>query len=572
MCGIAGVVGGDPRTLERMLDRLAHRGPDGRASANGQAARMGCTRLAIRGGAAGAQPLRTRTGLLAFNGEIYNLAELVKDCAWHGIEVDPESDTQVVGALLDIYGIRAVDRLNGMFALSFDDGERVHLARDPAGIKPLYYRGSRFASEIEPLLLGKERRLCSAAVARWLTFHVAWGEETFFEGVSRVVPGGIVTLPGGALVRAGDPALRPGAANPALDADRLRRVVSRAVRDTATQAACGVSLSGGLDSTLVAALLPRENLVAFHGRVREAGCDESGFARAAAQALGLELVEVPITAEACLEAFPRVVEALEEPVAGPGSIAQWLVARAAAQRVKVLYSGCGGDELFGGYARCAAMAFDRPPAGLEAYAPLFARAAGCAFPAGRALALLDRRPGALFSADFLAAHPAPAEEFQERFFANGLEPLAAAARAEREVVLPGLLQVEDRVTMAFGLEGRVPLLDRRLLKAAGRLGPEQRVDQAGTLKALLRDAAAPLLPPAVRERRDKLGFPLPLGEWLAGPWRGFVLDVLEDRRTKERGIADRDAAKRALDEAGRYDRGLVSLLAFELWCRRYLDE
>ncbi len=569
MCGIAGVAGHNVSGVDRMLAHMSHRGPDRSAVVQGGRATLGCARLSIRGGALGEQPRKTHRGLLVFNGEVYNSAELVKDLAWHGVTVDGASDTRIVGALLDIYGIRAVDRLNGMFALAWDDGETVWLARDPAGVKPLYYRGDRFASEIRPLL-DAPVRLCGAALARWLTFHYPFGEQTMFQDVLRVPAGGIVALPEGRLVRGSDHALRFSAANPALNAERLRKVVSRAIRDATPAGPFGVCLSGGTDSTLVAALAEGARF-AYHGRVAAPGCDESAYARAAAEALGLELIEIPIDARACLEALPQVIRSLEEPVAGPGSVAQWLVARRAANDVRVLMSGCGGDELFGGYARAVALVRDTPPAGLENYAPLFARAAGLP-PAERAFALLNRRSDGLFAPDFLAAHPAPREDFLASFSRGGLEPLAAAARAEIGTTLPALLQVEDRVTMAHGIEGRVPLLDRRLLRVAARLAPEARVDEAGRAKAMLRAAAAPHLPSVVSGRTDKMGFPLPIADWFAGPWRAFAREVLLDRRTLERGMIDSAGVERAFAPGGRYDRGLWSALALELWCRTFLDE
>jgi asparagine synthase (glutamine-hydrolysing) len=443
-----------------------------------------------------------------------------------------------------------------MYALAWDDGERVWLARDPVGVKPLYYRGDAFASEIAPLL-GAAARPCAAAVARWISFHCAYGEETFFEGVRRVPPGGIVTLPDGRVRRRGSPTLAPAPPNPALTAEMLRKVLARAVRDATPAEPFGIALSGGIDSTLVAALAEGAR-VAFHGRVAEEGCDESLYARAAATSLGIPFREVPVTAEACRDALPDVVRAMEEPAAGPGVLGQWIVAREASREVRVLLSGCGGDELFGGYARAAALTFDEPPPGLEAYAPLFARTKGLP-PRERARALLDRRAGALFTRDFLAAHPQPGEEFGD------------AAAAEIAVTLPALLHVEDRVTMAFGIEGRVPLLDRRLVRSAVRLPPAARVDARGRLKALLRDAADPLLPEAVRARRDKMGFPLPIGAWCRGPWRELVMDVCCGPRARERGVVDAGAVAHAVGAGGRFDRGLFAALFLELWFRSFVD-
>jgi len=557
MCGIAGVVGHDRERVERMVAAMAHRGPDGRSVAIHGGATLGCARLAIRGGDRGAQPFAADRGTLVFNGEIYNAAELVKDLAWHGVEVDGSSDTEIVARLFDVYGLAATDRLNGMFALAWAHGDTIHLARDPAGVKPLYYADGAFASEIAPLVEGRPRRLCATAFARYHAFHVAYGEETFLEGVRRVPAGGLVKLPEGEVVRRGG--FRFGAPNPALTVERVRKVIERAVADAAPDERYGVTLSGGVDSTLVAALAPGDR-IAYHGHVAHEGCDESEYARAAADALGLPLELVPITAEACWEVLPRVVRALEEPVAGPGALAQFLVARRASQDVRILMSGCGGDELFGGYARAVALVRDEPPPGLAHYEPLFARVRGLP-PGERAYALLARTPIAR------DARP-PREAFLEAFAEGGLDPLAAAARAEMNIILPGLLQVEDRVAMAHSVESRVPLLDRRLLRVAMRLAPEQRVDAEGRAKALFRDAAAPHLPAVVRARTDKMGFPLPLRDWFAGPWKAPAAEILNDRRTRERGILDLDA----LTGHARYDRGLYSAVLFELWCRAYLDE
>jgi asparagine synthase (glutamine-hydrolysing) len=576
MCGIAGVVGGDPRArasrVDAMLDKLRHRGPDECAAQDGGVARLGCARLSIRGGDQGAQPLRTPKGTLVYNGEIYNTDELVKELDHHGVESDGQSDTAILGALLDIYGIKAVDRINGMYALAWDDGRSVWLARDAAGIKPLYYRADGdtflFASEIAPLL-DDDRAVHGPALSRWLTFHHAYGTETFFRGVQRVPPGGILSLPELRFTRNADPALFFSTPNPALTTERLRKVLVRAGSDLSAPERAGIALSGGVDSSLVAALTKGER-IAFHGRVDARGCDESRYARAVAQDLGLPLVEIEITAQACRDAFPDVVRALEEPVAGPGALAQWLVAERAAQDVRILFSGCGGDELFGGYARTAALVRDEPPEGLEAYAPLFARVAGKP-PAERAFALLDRRAPGLFQREFLEAHPPPYDAFIEAFGKGGLTPDAAAARLEVTLTLPALLHIEDRLAMAFGMEGRFPLLDKRLLKSAMRLAPEARVGADGRLKPLLKDAAAPHLPETVRARRDKMGFPLPLGEWLRGAWGGFVREVLTDRRTLARGMIDAQGVETALSQPDRYDRGLYAALSLELWHRTFLD-
>jgi len=457
-----------------------------------------------------------------------------------------------------------------MYALAWHDGRTLSLARDPAGVKPLYYRGNAFCSTITPLL-DDGRALNPNAVARWLTFHVAYGEETFFEGVRRVPAGGIVELPDERVQRYQAPGFVFGTPNPALNEDRLAKVLERAMRDASpSEGRYGVALSGGIDSTLVAALSVGDR-VGYHGHVAHEGCDESAFARAAAKEIGIPLVEVPVTAEACWRVLPDVVRALEEPVAGPGSLAQYVVAERAAQDVRVMLSGCGGDELFGGYARSVALVHRDPPAGWENYAPLFARARD--EPTGvRAYELLQRRDGALFEADFLAEHAAPRDAFVEAFDEGGLGPLAAAARVEMQIVLPGLLQVEDRVTMAHSLESRVPLLDRRLLKVATRLSEDARVDAAGHAKVMLRAAAARFLPEAVRDRRDKMGFPLPLGEWFAGPWREPAREILLDPRTRRRGWIDTRAAEAALTGHARYDRGLYSALLFAVWCETFLHD
>ncbi|HEU4395153.1 MAG TPA: asparagine synthase C-terminal domain-containing protein, partial [Planctomycetota bacterium] len=363
----------------------------------------------------------------------------------------------------------------------------------------------------------------------------------------------------------------------------------------------GVLLSGGLDSTAVAAAAASAGmpgLRAFHGYYDEGPeFDERPHARAAARALGLDLVEVPIGATDAAAALPAILRALEEPGGGPGAIGSWFVAREAARSVRVVLGGQGADELFSGYARHLAVEFgdalrravagDAAPlaailpglAPLGGYGPLLREVLGGSAllpPAEEAAFRSLFRGGALAGVlrDDLERDLALFRA-RERFEAEFPGPDAGSLRArladfERRTLLPALLLVEDRTSMAHGIEARVPLLGRGVVDAALRAPPEARF-AGGGLKPLLRAAAAPSLPAATAGRTDKMGFPVPLARWARGPLRPFLRDLLVDGAERRRGWLRPGGAERLLEGGGVAGRGLWAMVSLELWHREFVD-
>ncbi|MCB9831965.1 MAG: asparagine synthase (glutamine-hydrolyzing) [Planctomycetes bacterium] len=589
MCGIVGYIdpeGGAAIDLEAMLGAVAHRGPDESRLLRQGTVGLGSARLALVGGPQGAQPRRSERGsLLALNGEIYNWRDLGDDEG----EGEGESDTATLHDLLDREGPEILAQLRGGFALAWAPKPgRLLLARDPFGQRPLYWarlgRALIFASEIRALhAAGLARGVDQAALASLLRWQFLAPGRSLHAGVTALAPGEILDL------RLKGESLsfrrrRIDLAELALGAgeDEIGDLLHESAwLQGRGEVATGILLSGGLDSTATLALLDREGRRpdrAFLGWFPEgpAEIDERPFARLAAETFGLPLVELPIHAADFAAALPRTIAALEEPLAGPGAVSQLLLCERAAAEVRVLFGGQGGDELFGGYERLRILA--ALEAGLEAdfhpaYAPL----------ATRMLAARERSPG-----DSLAAYRAAVDRGsalaelgndRARELLGGAPDLrdllpeapagatAFAAAFEWQVLLPGLLQVDDRCCAAFGIEGRSIFLDQAL--AAELLAmPLARRSPAGSPRALFHRLLDPILPPAIAARREKLGFPLPLASWWRGPLRELARDELGTAATAGRGLVDAKGLDRLLEDDGQGGRLIYFLLMLELWFRR----
>jgi asparagine synthase (glutamine-hydrolysing) len=622
MCAIAGVLhrdGRGPPEAERvrhMLAAMAHRGPDERAVATLPGATLGCARLAVLDPAGGRQPMALRGGRahMVFNGAILNFVELRAALEAAGESFAGSGDAEVLLRLLFLRGAPALRELDGMFALAYHDPRTGHtlLARDPHGVKPLYWTALPdrvlFASEARGLLAGLPGRPAPdrETLLEYLSFQWPVGEGTMFRGVRRLLPGHLVEMGPGFLREAPwwEPPPRDGPADRAATVEALRAELRASVaRSLRSDRPVGAWLSGGLDSSLVATLAAAASgapLPAFTGAYDEGpGFDERPHARAVAAAAGLVPREVVISAADAAEVLPLLAASLDEPMAGPGALGTFAVARAASREVTVLLGGQGADELFSGYARHLAAEFadalraasgpvaDARPLlallpGLDAlrgYEPLAAAAfAGDPIlPAvEEALFRLVHRGAALqgvLREDWRRdlAHFRPRERFE------ALLPGPAyggwrerAAEFERRTLLPALLHVEDRCTAAFGLEGRVPLLSSGVASIALR-APAGMLAGGGGLKPLLRAAAEGLVPPSVLARRDKMGFPVPLGRWARGPLRPFLRELLLSPEARRRGLFDPDRVAALLDAPSPDARGLWAAVALEGWFRSFVD-
>jgi len=634
VCGICGILRGggraapgDARTAGAMADRLGHRGPDDAGVWSSGGMTFAFRRLAIIDREGGAQPM-TRGGgrhAIVFNGEIYNYLELRQSLLRGGRSLETFSDTEVLLSVLAEHGAGGIDELNGMFAFAFADTEKreVLFARDHFGIKPLYVTTVRdghgeavlFASEIKAFYAaeGFEPRASWAGIEDYLTFQHQMNGESMFEGVRALPPGARLVWRDGVL---GEPEWywRP---NYTIDDQHTETYFLQRVRFLLEDAArlqlrsdvpLGATLSGGLDSSTVACVAAQHTgggLRVFHGRFAEGPAyDESSHARIAAERAGAEIFDTVPSESQFVEWMPELIYAMDEPAGGPGIFPQYAVARLASGHVTVTLSGHGGDELFGGYARYLVAYLEQALKGaifetneegshlvslstiipnlplLQEYAPLMRQffAEGLFEPMdARYFRIVDRSPGkaTLLTPDALARFD------RERVFggfravfndANTKSYINKMTNFDLRAFLPALLQVEDRVTMACGLESRVPLLDRRIADLVCSAPPALKF-QGGRGKHLLKEAVRGVVPDEIVDRRDKMGFPVPLGEWTGGdgPLRGFLGDVLLSKRARERGLLEPAAIEGLLDSGSRFGRSLWGALCLELWHLIHID-
>jgi asparagine synthase (glutamine-hydrolysing) len=623
MCGIGAIldlrfqrVGYLQPALAGINELLAHRGPDGEGVWVHPRGHVGFAhrRLAIIGLERGDQPMTDGGGnWITYNGEIYNYPELRRELGEDRFTTD--SDTEVVLRAYRRHGLDALERLRGMFAFAlWDEREsRLVVARDRFGIKPLYWvqAGDMLicASEAKallPFLPGIETDL--DALRDYFTFQFTLAGKTLFKGVNELLPGHVLVADhsGVRVTRWWEIHYEPDLeAEESVQLAKIRELVDDAVvHHLRADVPVGAYLSGGLDSSIVTALASRQQgdgFEAFCGRFDEGPrFDESQFARSLAEQEGFTLFESTI-GPADFEATIRdVVYHLDYPVAGPGSFPQYIVSRDAARRRKVVLGGQGADEVFGGYTRYLLAYFEQCiKAAIEGtmhraefivtyesiiprlnalrpYRPMiqeFWREGVFGDLDERYFRLVNRAGSLEGLVDWdTLGDSSPFETFLTLFGARNVERGSYFDRMTHfdfKTLLPALLQVEDRVSMAHGLESRTPFLDHPLVEFAGTLSALVKF-RGGEMKRALKLALQEVLPKTIVNREDKMGFPVPLPQWARGPLREFVTDTLvrDHRRPYVRPDAD---LVRVVSEEGGISRGLWGLLSLELWHQAYHD-
>ena len=560
MCGLVGFTETwhDPaearRTVQAMADQIRHRGPDGEGTYADVRTALGHRRLSIIDREGGGQPMFNEDGRLVavFNGEIYNYRELTRELEQAGHVFATRSDTEVLLHGWEQWGDALPKRLRGMFAFVLWDRRTGTLfgARDLFGIKPLYYyrRGGLllFGSEIKAFLAHPafEKRLNTGRLGDWLSIEYLPGGDTMFAGVQELLPGHCFRWQDGGLE-----VCRWGA--PHFAAQRGRSLgdwaaeIDRAFTDSVeahrlADVEVGCFLSGGVDSSLTACKAARqqEKLHCFSVGYAEADCSELPAARTAAAQLGVPCTETLVNAGDFFAANRAVQWALDEPMPNPAEVPLYFLCRSARRQVKVVLSGEGADELFGGYPLYCqgvhAGAWQRLPRGVRQLAAL--ALPGCAFLQRGAQDRWQRsaRANYVFSTpaerDRYLRHPpdhAPADCFRPYFDAvRDLDEATALQWVDLQTWLPcDILRKADRMSMAHSLELRVPFLDREVLAAALALPRPLRCTRRGA-KVALRAAAARSLPGGLA-RRPKRGFPVPLAAWLRQePWYSRVRETL----------------------------------------------
>ncbi len=651
MCGIAGLF--DPRhtvdpdellrRVETMAATLDHRGPDaeGRWSDRDGGVALGHRRLAVvELGPEGAQPMASPDGrwVVVYNGELYNHPALRKRLASEGMTFRGGSDTEVLVAAVQQWGLEAaLEAFEGMFALALWDRERrlLHLVRDRFGEKPLYYGwvgGSlAFASELKAIavLPGFRGDIDRDAVALYLRHNCVPAPHTIYRTLSKLRPGHLVTFGAGtgpgslppaseywsARRAVGAARSNPLEASPSAMTDLLESALSASVESRmVADVPVGAFLSGGIDSSLVVALMQRHSarpVRTFTVGFTDRSFDESAEAADVARHLGTEHTPLLATESDALDVVPRLADIWDEPFGDVSQIPMHLVSRLARSQVTVSLSGDGGDELFAGYNRHAWL--DRLWRRSSVLPDPVRRTAGRALgrvPPGavdglaRAAALLPagmqvRNPASKVSKVAKVLSSASPEDAylslvsywdDAEAMVVGAGPSASvASRPSEWPALDGIteqmlwldlvgylpddiLTKLDRAAMATSLETRVPFLDRDVFDLAWRLPMSVKIHE-GTTKWLLRQVLYRHVPRALIER-PKMGFGFPIGSMLRGPLRPWAEDLLDERRLRLQGLLDPVPVRLAWDLhlQGRRDLGyeLWALLALQAWIERWM--
>lgn len=583
MCGIAGQIDFrgrpvDPEAVRRMATIQSHRGPDGEGAVlwdddarvtrvdrlEGLEDREGCPtgalahrRLSIIDlTPGGAQPMASPCGRywITYNGEIYNYVELGRRLTEAGEHFTTTSDTEVLLRAFVRWGPECLERLNGMFAFAIWDvrERRLFCARDRLGVKPFYYsfQDGRFlfASEPKGILAALKTRpsVDLEAVADYLALSFVASSKTMFSGIEKLEPGHALRVDGDG-IRVGawwSPVFDPAPAAP--DAERLRELLRDSMRlQVRSDVEVGAHLSGGVDSSLVCSLAAPclSGLRTFSARFAEGEAfDESPWARRVASSIGATHVELEPERRELRELLPKIVYHLDEPVEGPAVVGKYYVAQSVSHAVKVVLTGHGGDELFGGYDWYVKNLFTSAVFGgrgqLGAHDPgsfVWETLTRTEKPQRLVRSLVknlgDRDLARIFARNWSRLDPARLRRLV-RFDVNGDTPEARVVEEFRRLperrggdrmfkfdqrhYLASLLTSEDRLSMAFSVESRVPLLDHRIAELAGTLGFERKT-VPGVSKSLLREAARGVVVPEVLDRTDKRGFPVPVGAWLTDP-------------------------------------------------------
>ena len=627
MCGIAGYAGigrGDDALLRRMCGSLAHRGPDDEGYYSATGVGLAMRRLAVIDLSTGHQPIGNETGTIqvVLNGEIYNYQDLRNTLCGRGHRFSTTSDTETIVHLYEDHGLDFVQHLRGMFAIALWDGERrrLVLARDRIGEKPLFYAVTDgrllFASEIKAILEGLSARAPDPqAVCDFTALGYVAGARTFFAGICRLPAAHMLVLDHGLA-----PTIRrywsrpPRPDNPPSAAEasaELERQLEDAVRlCLKSDVEVGAFLSGGLDSSLIVALMRARSArvqtfsVGYQGVA--VGFNELHHARRVSAQLGTEHHELILGAQANLQLLPRIIWHYDEPHAEPTSVLVYQLSEFTRKRLKVAVGGTGGDELFYGYPRHRGVRL------LEYYRRLprsfrrevverivarwpestrgsrFAKRArrfvlGSELPPSEAylewVSLLNRDVRAeLLSKDVKGAAVDPTGEALLRAYLMAPEStplLDRVAALDVEGYLPEYqLAYMDRMSMAHGLEVRSPLCDFELVAYVMSLPPEYRLKGTRS-KHLLKNVSRRWLPRDIIER-PKVGFDSPIGQWLKGDLRPFVTTFLSRDHVDRSGLLDGAAVHRLLEAhlGGRRDYSLQiwAILALETWFRMYIED
>jgi asparagine synthase (glutamine-hydrolysing) len=628
MCGIFAILPSNhishneiQNVIDNGLNKIRHRGPDGKNIFIDKSLKIGLghVRLSIIDIDNGSQPMTIDDRYtIIFNGEIYNYIELRNDLGPENFRTF--SDTEVILHAYKKWGSDCVIHLRGMFAFVIWDNfeQKLFFARDRFGIKPLYkYKnknGSIFiASEIKAfndILDNKE--INNHALKDYFKFQYYLGNKTLMNDVFEIPPASSGFIDKNLIFS------EKKYWNVEFNVDhnkddlyfenQLKNIITESINlHTRSDVEVGGYVSGGIDSSLVS-ILASQNLnkknsfKAFNGRFDHADFDESEYAKIVANENNMELLTLDITEDDFINNINNVIYFLDNPVAGPGSFAQYMISQEASKKVKVILGGQGGDEIFGGYARyliaymerCVEAAIDGTLKNgkfivdyqsiipsletLKNYKPLIKDfwSTGLFGPINeRYLKLIDKshKIKPFINKDIF--NNDNNDEFNSIFFGNTTTHQSyfdLMTHYDFQSSLPALLQVEDRMSMAHGLESRVPFLDHNIIELAAK-APANIKFLNGELKRLLKRTFKDEIPKKILNRKDKMGFPVPLNLWIKNKKTSeFVGDIFNSNKAKTRPYLNSNfSVDNFLDDQNIFNRNLWIFLSLELWCQNFID-
>ncbi len=627
MCGIVGRINSTEQVTEEilrcMIDAVAHRGPDGEGTYIDENVGIAHKRLSIIDPKNGQQPMCNEDGTVwvTFNGAVYNYLEIRQELVQRGHDVKTYSDTEVIIHAYEEYGEKCVEKFNGMFAFVIYDKNKNKIfgARDRFGIKPFYYYSDEdkfiFASEIKAIIANKEvkREVNIEGIQDYIVFQFTLGKKTLFKNIFKLEPGNYFTIDLNKsvkpkIVQYWDLEFNYDTYHTEdYFVDKLKFLIDDSIRlRLRSDVELGTYLSGGLDSsttTIIASdCLGNNGLKTFTGKFAEGReYDESYYAKVVAEHANAQYHEITMNAKQFKDNIEDIIYYLDEPGAGPGVFPQYMVSKLASEHVKVVLGGQGGDEIFIGYARYLVAYLEECLKGaifetadkdkyavtlesiapnlslLKTYSPMiqnFMKDGMFEPQSKRYYRILDRSNGMsnLFNLDVLESSKySPYDEFEGIFNREDIKSYVnRMTYFDLKASLPALLQVDDRTAMAWGLESRLPFLDYRIAELFASIPPNMKF-KGGKSKAIFKKAIKNVLPEEVLNRKDKMGFPVPLVEWYNGELKEYVEEILLGEKTRQRGIYNVEEIEKLFEKETKFSRITWGLLCLELWFRKFMD-
>jgi asparagine synthase (glutamine-hydrolysing) len=627
MCGISGIfslTGEYIPEIENyigvMIGLQNHRGPDGNdfwLNKKNNSVALGHNRLAIIDLDGGMQPMERDGHVIVYNGEIYNYLKLKSELN-SIINFNTKSDTEVILNNYIMNGLKSLSDLKGMFSFCiYDNNENeILLVRDRVGIKPLYYMVQKdifyFASEVKALLPFVDKiETDYDALQDYLNFQFLFGNKTLFKGIYQLEPGHYLSTKKGKIEvqKYWDVSYSIDFNTPESEFHRqVKTLFNNSIEEhLVSDVPLGSYLSGGLDSSLVtaeASKLKGNSIICFTGKYTDyEGYDETFYAKKLVEQNNLELIEINITPQDFVENISKVIYHLDYPVAGPGSFGQYIVAKEASKYRKTILGGQGGDEIFGGYARYMIAYIEQAFLGelegtsnrgkyvltlekslrnlnsLKSYKPLIK-----SFWSEGLFDKLDSRYLRLIGkGDKIYKYLKPlsinteyssVESYYDLFNSNNFHQesyLDKMTHFDFKTLLPALLHVEDRMSMANGIESRVPFLDHELIELAAKI-PADLKFKDGKLKEILKLSLGDILPKEIIIRKDKMGFPIPLSQWFKTDLKEFIVLLFDSEESRNRNFFENDRIIDSIKDQEDFSRDFWALLSLELWFREFHDK